>query len=122
MYLKNVHVVNCQTGLSVPAGSNAVLDGVVFDQCVKAIEERDPPHLLGALGLRADTPVEKIAPLLKALSNGQIGKDADLAAKAEGAGLKRWLAAGADLATLAQALHALRSSGLIDKVLGALIG
>ena len=101
------HFENCGTGISAPKDAHLEVGLNTFIACDKAVDLRDPPSLMQALGLKSDTPIPVLRELLEYLAAGQ-RSEADVKAKAESVGPFKWLSAGADAATLASAILSLQ--------------
>ena len=67
--ITNASFNNVHTAISLANGSNAdiEIDKVTLNNCVKGIEERDPPSLLGSLGLPPETPADLVLEVLREL-------------------------------------------------------
>ena len=100
------HFENCSTGISAPKDANLEIGSNKFVACGKAVDLRDPPSLMRALGLEGDTPVPVLREVLEYLATGQ-RSEAEVKAKVESVGLFKWLSAGADASTLASAVLSL---------------
>ena len=113
------HFENCGTGISAPADANVVIGANRFVACGKAIDLRAPESLLGALGLRPDTPFETLREVLAFVGGGQ-RTTPEIAEKANSVGLLKWLSAGADTTTLVSGLASLYQH--VPQILAALPG
>lgn len=100
------HFENCETGISAPKDANLEIGGNQFVACGKAIDLRDPPTLMQAMGLRNDTPTPLVRELFEFAAAAQ-REEVELQSKAESIGLLDWLAAGANASTLIAALVSL---------------
>ncbi|MBU2754509.1 hypothetical protein HFU84_12920 [Acidithiobacillus sp. CV18-2] len=113
------HIQGCGTGISAPKDAPLEVSGTTIIDCRKAIELRDQPSFLSALGLSADTPPAVLREVFEFLS--QSGSDLQaIHGKAESSGLFRWLSAGADASTLVGALVSVAQSGLVQSMLAML--
>ena len=97
---------NCGTGISAPSDANLDIGDNQFVACGKAIDLRDTPSLISALGLRSDTPIELVREILS-FSGVAPRSASDIQSKSESIGLFKWLAAGADTSTLVSAVAGL---------------
>jgi len=100
------HFENCGTGISAPSDANVDIGTNRFVACGKAIDLRAPECLLGALGLRSDTPLEVLKEVLSFVGSGR-HTELEISEKAKSTGLFNWLSAGANAATLVQGLSSL---------------
>jgi hypothetical protein len=110
---------NCGTGISAPKDAALEVTGTEISGCRVAIELRDPPSLLMALGLAPDTPPAVLKEVLAFMATGA-SDPASVRTKAEASGLLRWLSAGANSTTLIQGLVGIANSGLLQNVLAML--
>ena len=97
---------NCGTGISAPTDSDLEIGANQFVACGKAIDLRDPPSLIRALGLRDETPMPLIREIL-AFVGATPRSELEVQSKSESIGLLKWLSAGADASTLASTVTAL---------------
>lgn len=93
-------------GISVPAEAEVDIEKNRIIACGKAIEIRAPESLLGALGLRPDTPLDSLREVLSFIRSAP-RTHPEIVAKATSAGLFGWLSAGADSTTLISGLASL---------------
>lgn len=100
------HFEGCGTGISAPSDANVEIGANRFFACGKAIDLRAPESLLGALGLRPDTPPEMLREVISFIGASQ-RTEPEIAEKATSIGLFKWLSAGADTTTLVQGLATL---------------
>ena len=112
-------IENCGTGISAPADMKLDIRGTSIANCGQAIELRDPPSLLSALGLQPETPPAILREVLQFVSMG-VSEPAAVKAKAESAGLLKWLAAGSDLTTVVGGIVGLAQSGYVQAALAML--
>lgn len=117
--ISNNHFENCGTGISAPADADVDIGANRFVACGRAIDVRAPESLLGALGLRGDTPLNVLREVL-AFVGGDARTEPEIAAKAKSAGLLDWLSAGANVVTLASGLASLAPH--VKQILAALPG
>lgn len=97
------HFENCGTGISAPKDADLDIGANQFVACGRAIDLRDPPTLLQALGLREETPLPLVREVFAYVSSSQ-RSDPEVRSKAESIGLLKWLSAGADASTLISAI------------------
>ena len=79
--------------------------------------ERDPPSMIGWLGLRHDTPPIQVHLFLNSLKAAGEFEASAVAAKAKDCGLIEWLDVGANIATLAAAVHDAVQAGYLDRMI-----
>ena len=111
------HFENCGTGISAPSDADVDIGANRFVACGKAIDLRAPESLLGALGLRPDTPLEVLKEVLSFIGSGQ-HTELEITEKTASTGIFNWLSAGADTATLVQGLATLYQ--YVPQILAAL--
>jgi hypothetical protein len=85
-----------------------------------AIEVGDPRELRQSLGLSAETPFPVIKEMLNWLSRQKEVSPQQLASRASELRLRNWLASGASVDTVVNALGQLLSSGLLPAALALL--
>lgn len=110
-------ITNCGTGISTPKDANVEIGTNDISGCGTAIELRDHPSFVESIGLRADTPIEKLVYVLEAMENGATKKE-EIEAEVKQAGLLEYLSGAANVVTLVSALYQLSSSSLVQ---GALV-
>ena len=94
---------NCGTGISAPKDAHLEIGANQFFACGKAIDLRDPPSLMQAMGLKNDTPIPLVRELFEFVASAR-PEEPELRKKAESIGLLKWLSAGADASTLISAM------------------
>ncbi|MBI3545538.1 MAG: hypothetical protein HY081_02925 [Gammaproteobacteria bacterium] len=112
--------INCNVGISAPKDADLEISVNSFIGCKKAIEIRDPPALLEALGLSKDLPLPMLREMVSFLSLVPHQTQKEVQLKAEHLGLFKWLAGGADIATLVTGLVQLQQSSIVQTVLAFL--
>lgn len=119
MEIINCRIENCGTGISAPADMKLDIRGTSIANCGRAIELRDPPSLLAALGLQPNTPPADLREVLQFVGAGFSDPPA-VKSKAESAGLVKWLAAGSDFTTVVGGIVGLAQSGYVQAALALL--
>ncbi len=114
--LKNVSIVNCDTGISAPADAAIHADGLNIVGCTRAIELRDPPSLLTHLGLAKNTPPEVLADVLRALQKPGLTQE-QVTTTVRDSKLRSWLGAGADISAVGGGIFQLYQSNLVQNIL-----
>ena len=112
----NNTMIDCGVGISSPKDANVEIGANNFKNCGTAIELRDPPSFIEHIGLRADTPVEKVIAILQSIDNGELNNK-NLDHEIEKSGLFDYLSAGANASTLISAFMQLSASDQIQQVL-----
>jgi hypothetical protein len=113
LHLKNVRIDNCGTGLSAPTGAQIFADGLEITNTKQAIELRDPPGLLQALGLPVNTPPEYLVEALKILEGAPPDERAEMLRESR---LVKWLGVTADLTGLVTVLVSAQAAGVVSSV------
>jgi len=112
-------ISNCGAGISTPKDANVEIGANDITYCGTAIELRDPPSFIESIGLKADTPTDKIVSVLTAILNGAIDK-ALIEEEVKKVGLLEYLSGAANISTLVSAFYQLSSSSLVQQVLALL--
>ena len=122
MFLKDVHIDNCGTGISAPKDARIHADGLTITNSGRAIEIRDPPGLLQALGLPAATPPEYLIEALRILEGAQALPPERRTEALRESKLIKWLGASADLASIGNVLLSAQGQGLVSSLVERLCG
>lgn len=117
MFLKNVKIDNCGTGISAPKDAPLTADGLEITNTKLAIELRDPPSLMSSLGLPQDTPVKYLVEALRILESNEELPEEERIESLKESSLLSWLGGTADLLTIGSTLLSAQSQGLIASVL-----
>lgn len=120
--LKNVRIDNCGTGISAPKDAVIHADGLEITNTGKAIDLRDPPSLLQALGLPAGTPPQHLLDAIQLLEANKALPPEQRSQALHSSSLFKWLGNTANLATISSALIQAHQQGLIPAVLMRLFG
>jgi hypothetical protein len=112
-------ISNCGTGISTQKDANVEIGTNDISDCGTAIELRDPPSFIESMGLKPDTPTDKIVSVLNAISNDATDKDS-IEKKVKKVGLLDYLAGAANVSTLVSAFYQLSSSSLVQQALAML--
>ena len=109
-------IENCGTGISTPKEADVEIGNNDITNCDTAIELRDPPRFLASLGLKEDTPTEKVVAVLNAIYNGRTDEQA-IESEIKQAGLLDYLSGAANLTTLVSGFYQLSNSSLVERVI-----
>ncbi len=112
-------ITNCGTGISTPKDANVEIGNNDITHCDIAIELRDPPSFIESIGLKSDTPTDKIVSVLTAILNGATDK-VSIEAEVKKIGLLEHLSGAANISTLVSAFYQLSSSSLVQQALALL--
>lgn len=110
---------NCGTGISAPKDADVEIGTNAITNCGTAIELRDPPSFLVSIGLREDTPTEKVVAVLNAISSGATDESA-IENEIQKVGLLDYLSGAANLTTLVSAFYQLTNSSLVQQAIALL--
>jgi len=122
LYLKNIQIKNCGVGVSVPKGAPVHIDGLEIKNTQSAIEVRDPPGLLQALGLPHDTPPSYLIEALKLLEDSSSLPTEQRIEKLRDSRLIRWLGVGADLVSVGTVLLSAQAQGVVSSFVERILG
>jgi len=109
----------CVVGLEAPADADIEMVSTHFADCGTGVRITAPSGLVGALGLRADTPPEAVASVLRGLIAAPATRD-EVARRVNSTRLVDWLGAGASVTTLVEGLVKLQTSGTVGAALAML--
>lgn len=109
----------CGTGISTPKDADVEIGTNNITNCGTAIELRDPPSFLASLGLREDTPTEKVVAVLNAIYSGATDESA-IEKEIKKIGLLDYLSGAANLTTLVSGFYQLSNSSLVQQALALL--
>ena len=112
-------IIGCGTAISTPADASIEISVDTISGCQKAIELRDPPSLMEALGLPKDTSPSLLSDFLRQLQNPGLSQD-EVSSRIKQSKLRNLLGAGADIATVTAAIWKLYQSNLVQEVIKAL--
>lgn len=122
LYLKNVRIDNCDTGISVPKDAQVHADGLEVTNTRRAIELRDTPGLLQSLGLPVDTPLTYLAEALKLLEGSHNLPADHRIERLRESSLIKWLGVTADLTDIGTTLLSAQAKGLVSSLVERILG
>ena len=102
-----------QKNADVEFGANKIVN------CKTAIELRDPPGFIESLGLRRDTPIDKVLQVLSALSEGKTNQ-LEIKSVVKEVELIDWLSGVANVSTLINVFYQLTNSSLVQQAIALL--
>lgn len=115
--IKDCHIENCGTGISTDGSVQIDISGTRIVGCQKAIEQRDPPGLINALGLPPNTPSNLLIDALQLLIETQHEGPERSVEKVSKSGLFQWLDGAANGTAILSNLVSLQQSGFVQAVI-----
>jgi hypothetical protein len=112
-------IQNCGTGISIPKDADVEIGTNNIIDCNIAIELRDPPSFIECLGLRKDTPIDKVLQVLNVLTDEKVQKS-EIEEKIKNVGLLDWLSATANASTVINAFYQLVTSSYVQQAIALL--
>lgn len=109
-------IINCGTGISYPKDANAEIYSNDIRDCGTAIESRDPIELLVKIGLKKETPKDKVLTILEYIRNSNNDQNL-IKDEIKKIGLLKYLSGTADLTTIVSTLCSLSQQPIFDKVI-----
>lgn len=116
LYLENVRIANCGTGISAPKDAQIHADGLEITNTRRDIELRDPPGLLQSLGLPTETPLPYLIEALKLLEGTHPLPPGQRIERLRESSLIKWLGGTADITGLGTPLLSAQAQGLVSSV------
>lgn len=118
--IKDCHIENCGTGISTDGNIQLDISRTRIINCKKAIDHRDPPGIIQALGLPSTTPSKLLVESLELLLEKQNEDPEHLAQEVSKTDLFQYLGGAANATTILSNLISLQQNGYIQAVLNLL--
>ena len=113
------YIEGCCIEISTPKNADVEFGANKIVNCKTAIELRDPLGFIESLGLRRDTPIDKVLQVLSALSEGKTNQS-EIESVVKKTGLLDWLSGAANASTLINAFYQLANSSLVQQAIALL--
>jgi hypothetical protein len=127
VYIKGGNITDNGVGVLITHGpgstSPVTIDGTNIARNARAgIQIEEVPDYVALLRLKDSAAGAALLPLLAAVKAGELSSREELVQQATAAGAEQYLAATANLATLADGIFKLRDSGALDAAIRYFLG